>query len=357
MERLILTTVFLLLLTGCTVADNGITGEASDLLGRQIALPNTQLPSVNETSDSASSEDDVSGSEIIEPKDIIKHNVTLYNNIGAVINEVHLVKGGISELLASDIQPDSDVLVQWLTTEQYSSAPDDLRGGESIYFMLIVGEQKIPIMTARVVDSDIREELYITSDGIGLFREEDVYYFSEIAFFREGDVYYFSPQPDYPDREENSGARIFHAQYLYLPQVRRWLLQRKGQCLFAVGLGEGEIRTYFPNYTGDIPQFGPTVVISCETIYLEDVCVEFADDFTVTEVRESDELRTFTPDDVIVISVDHVRGPRLYFRYRDAQGNVYRQYVTDQFRDNNNGGVVNPMLTLDDEYYKLVPVE
>lgn len=194
------------------------------------------------------------------------------------------------------------------------------------------------------MDNEIHEELHITSD--------------EIAFFRKEDIYYISPQPDYLDRQENHGEDIIKAQYLYLPQVRCWLRQREGQLLFAVGLEIEEILAYFPKYTGDIPLVTRAAVISCETIYFEDVCIEIADDYrTVTEIRESDELRTFTPDDVIVISVDHMRFPYLYFRYQDSQGNVRRQYVNDQQRDNNNGTIISHMLTLEDEYYKLVPVE
>lgn len=274
----------------------------------------------------------------------IEHNTTLYNYIGAIIEEVRLVNGGTTEILASNIQPGSSVSAQWVTTEQYPSEPDDFSNCESPYFILIVSGQEIPITIARLVDNEIHEELLFT--------------FDEIAFFQTENDYYFSPQSDYLDRAANHGESIVQVQYLYLPQVRRWLRQQEGQLLFAVGLEKEEILSYFPKYTGDIPLVTRAAVISCETIYFEDVHVEMKEEYgTVLEIRKSDELHTFTPEDVMVISVDHVRSPYLYFRYQDAQGNVHRQYVNDQQRDNNNGTIVSHMLTMDDEYYKLVPVD
>lgn len=345
MERLKLTMVltFLLLLTGCTVSDKDVTDEAPGSSEQQVISSQVQPPSESEAPASALTEEAVFEPEIIGPVVCtIEHRVTLYNHTGAVIDEVRLVRGDSSERLVGDLQPGSETPVQWITKEQ---SPGDLGRWDAPYFMLIVAGREIPIMTARLVDSDIREELYIESD--------------EIAFFRVEDTYYFSPQPDYPDREENPEAHIFHAQYRYLPQVRRWLHQREGQLLFAVGLWEDEIRTYFPDYTEEIPRVTCAAVISCETIYLEDVHLkESPDDYQLfTEIRGSDTLRTFAPDDVIVIPVDHIGGPYLYYRYRDGQGNIRRQYVMDQHRDGNNGGIFNRMLTLDDAYYKLIPVE
>jgi len=324
--KLIMVLAFLLLLNGCAISDKDTSGG----------------------SDTSFSEEDSTDTETINP-DIYttEHKITLYNYIGAIIDEVRLVNGNTSEILASNIQSGSSVLARWVTTTEYLSEPDDFSSGESPYFILSVSGQEIPITAARLVDNEIHgnhEELHITSD--------------EIAFFHTENNYYFSPQPDYLEREKNPGEYDIQAQYLYLPQVQRWLQQREGQLLFAVGLEEEEIRAYFPKYTGDIPLTTCAAMISCETIYFEDVYAEVADESgTITEIRESDELRTFTPDDVIVISVDHVRSPERYFRYQDAQGNVHRQYVNDQQRDNNNGSIISHMLTLDDEYYKLVPVE
>lgn len=339
---------FLLFLSGCTLSDKDTSGKVSDSPEHQIASSQALPQPVSEVPDFFFSEEAISDFEMINPNVYtIEHNVTLYNYIGAVIDEVRVVKGSASEILASNIQPGSSVLAQWVTTEQHPPEPDGFNNFESPYFILIVSEQEIPITVARLVDNEIHEiheELHITSD--------------EIAFFCTENIYYFSPQSDYLDREENPREHIIQAQYLYLPQVRRWLRQREGQLLFAVGLEEEEILAYFPKYTGDIPWGTLAAVISCETIYFEDVHTEVANDYrTVTEIRKSDELRTFTPNDVIVISVDHVRFPHLYFRYQDAQGNVRRQYINDQNRDNNNGTITSHMLTLDDEYYKLVPVE
>lgn len=343
--KLIMILAFLLLLSGCIISNEDTFSKVSDSSEHQIASSNALSQPVSEVADCSFSEEAITDFEMLN-LDIhtIEHNTTLYNYIGVIIDEVRLVNGSTSEILASNIQPGSSVLTQWFTTEQYPPEPDGFSNCESPYFILIVSGQEIPITVARLVDNEIYEELHIT--------------FDEIAFFHTENTYYFTPQSDYLDREENPGEQIVQVQYLYLSKVQRWLRQREGQLLFAVGLEEEEILAYFPKYTGDIPLVTRAAVISCETIYFEDVRVEIANESgTVTEIRESDELRTFTPDDVIVISVDHVRFPYLYFRYQDAQGNVYRQYVNDQQRDNNNGTITSHMLTLDDEYYKLVPVE
>lgn len=292
----------------------------------------------------------VSGSEMeMANQDVntIEHNMTLYNYTGVTIDQVHLVSGSISGILASNIQPGSSVLAQWITTGQCPSDPEDFSSCESPYFVITVSGQKIPITVARLVSSELNED------------PQEVLHlsFDEIAFFNTEDTYYFSPQPDYLDREVNSEENDVQVQYLYLPKVQRWLRQREGQLLFAVGLEEEEILAYFPNYAEDIPWVTCAAMISCETIYLEDVRVEIeTENRIVTEIRESNKLQTFTPDDVIVIPVDHVRFPYLYFRYKDKAGDVHRQYVIDQQRDSNNGTIVSRMLTLNDKLYNVVPV-
>ena len=294
----------------------------------------------------------MANNEPLEPKidtieHIIEHNITLYNNTGAVINEVYLVQGDMPRLLAGSIEPGVSASAYLSTTDRSPPEQEGFSNWESPYFVLIVAGNEIPVTVARLWrdDSlDIYEELRTDSD--------------EIAFFFTEGVYYFSPQSDYLDKEGTRTESAVQVQYRYLSQVRRFLRQREGQLLFAAGLEEEDFLTYFPGYTGELPRFGRTAVISSETIYLEDVYVEIDDDYkTVTEIRRSDELRMFTPEDVIVVSVDHVRFANIYFRYKDAQGNVHRQYVNDQFRDNNNGGIVMNMLTLDDEYYECILVE
>lgn len=277
--KLIMVFAFLLLLSGCRISNEDTFGKVSDSSEYQIASSHALSQPVSGVPDIYT----------------IEHNTTLYNYIGAIIEEVHFVNGSTSEILASNIQPGSSVLAQWVTTEQYPSEPDGDRNCESPYFILIVSGQEIPITAARLVDNELNEEL----------NEELHITFDEIAFFCTEDMYYFSPQSDYLDREENPAENIVQVQYLYLPQVQRWLRQSEGQLLFAVGLEEEEILAYFPKYAGDIPWVTRAAMISCETIYLEDVRVEIeTENRTVTEIRESNELRTFTPDDVIVIPVD-----------------------------------------------------
>lgn len=343
--KLISVLAFLLLLSGCNISNKDTFDKVSDSSENQITSSHELSQQAREIPDSSFYEEPISDLEIINPDgNTIEYKIKLYNYIGVIIDEVRLVKGNTSEILASNIQPGSSTLAHWVTTEQYPLEPDGFNNSEKPYFILIVSGQEIPITVARLVDNEIHEELHIA--------------FNEIAFFHTENIYYFSPQSDYLDREENPGEHIVQVQYLYLPQVQRWLQQREGQLMFAVGLEEEDILAYFPEYTGDIPLVTSAAVISCETIYIEDVRIDIANDYkTVTEIRESDKLRTFTPDDVIVIAVDHVRFPYLYFRYQDAQGNVHRQYVTDQQRDSNNGTIANHMLTLNDEYYELIPVE
>ena len=322
--KFIMVLACLMLLSGCSRSDQDTVDKVPESSEYQTDSSNTLPQPVSEMPD----------------KDTIENNTTLYNYIETVIDEVRLVNGSTSLILAENMQPGDSVLAQWDTAEQDLSE----QGGESPYFILVVSGQEIPITVARLADKEMYEELYLNLD--------------EIAFFHTDGVYYFSPQADYLDREKSPGTGNVPTQYLYLPQVQRWLQQREGQLLFAVGLAEEEIHAYFPEYKDDIPLTTCAAMISCETIYLEDVHVEVATESgMVTEIRESDELQIFTTDDVIVIPVDHVRFPDLYFRYQDAQGNVHRQYVMDQSRDDNNGTITSHMLTSDDEYYELVPVE
>ena len=323
MKRLIFILLLstLILLTGCAVTENSNSGEMPVLPLAGAALDSNK----------------------VNPESSVEErSLTLYNNVGAVIDEVRLVNGNDYKTLAVNIQPDSTIFIQG--TEQYLLNADDFAGGESPYFSLIVSGKEIPITDARLVDNEIHEQLHID--------------FDEIVFFCIDNSYFISPQSDYIDRNGNFGEQSTMVKYVYLPQVERWLRQREGQLLYAVGFAGDDVLSYFPDYIGDIPSVTYAAMISSETIYLEDIYVEVSDDYSiVTEIRQSNELRIFNPDDVIVVPVDHVRFPKIYFRYQDAQGNIYRQYATDQFRDNNNGSIVNHMLTPEDEYYRLVPAE
>ena len=311
MVRLIqqITLLFLLMSTGCTVLDSAIND------------PKTETA---------------------------EHNVILHNRTGVAIDEVRSVIDTASELLAGNMESDSSTTAHWSAVEHLPSVQEDsFSNREAPYFILIVSGQEIPVTVARLVYSDIHE-----------IHEELPFIFDEIAFFNLDGNYYFSPQPDYLVNEMTFTENIINVQYRYLPQVRRWLRQREGQLLFAAGLETEKILEFFPDYTGDIPWGSSTAVISCETIFFEDVRVELLEDYrTAVEIRESNELTIFTPEDVMIVSVDHARFLDFYYRYKDMHGNVHRQYVNDQFRDSNNGGIITSMLSLSDEYFTLMPVE
>lgn len=263
----------------------------------------------------------------------------------AAIDEIFWVLGDTATLLAANVQTGDSLAFTWPAAGREQTGPEDFTAQEAPCFRLVVAGREIPVTTARLVTSGPRDEL--------------VFSFNTIAFFQDGDGWFFSPQPDYPSLKEDAPTDTVRAHYLYLPQVRRWMRRHEGQHLFAVGLSEAAIRAYFPHYTGDIPWVIRAAIVCSETVSLEDVHTELSGDWldVVTEVRSSDTLRTFTPNDVMVVAVDHVWGPALYYRYRDNAGGIRRQYICNQFKDGNNGGIVNLMLTPDDPYYTLIEAD
>lgn len=274
--------------------------------------------------------------------------ITVCNYSATAIDQVLLVQGDTLWTLAVDLQPGAQAPASWTPTRWIPPAPyEEFVEAEAPGILLVVGGRQLPVDTARLVgmQRDVRQEM--------------VFNFDFLALCQDGENWYFSPQPDYADRLEGAGGGIQQAQYRYLSRARRWVMQQPGQKLFALGIWPGQVETYFPEYAGEIPEYGCTALLSCETIYLEDVYLEYTmeDMYHVTEVRASEELRPFTTGDVMLISVDHVREPRLYYRYRDEAGNISRQLVYDQHMDGNNGGVVNYMLAEGDPNYTLVPVE
>lgn len=147
--KLIMVLAFQLLLSGCIASNKDTSGKVSGSSEHQIASSHALPQPISGVPDSAFSQETISDSEIANPNVYtIEHNATLYNYIGTVIDEVRLVKGGASVILASNVQSDSSVMVQWFIAEQYSSEPDGFSNCESPYFMIIVSEQEIPITVA-----------------------------------------------------------------------------------------------------------------------------------------------------------------------------------------------------------------
>lgn len=280
---------------------------------------------------------------------IIEHSATIANKTNKVIDEVYLIRDEDSRLLVSNVQPNSSEYVTWNYEEEFLLEEYDASLWGSPYFVLVVDGEKIPVMTAKMKINEANEQLYVTTDWVN--SNDDLGVTSDtIAFFEDNGDYYYSPQYDYLTRVADENVN-----YLYIPQLESWLRQRDNQVLFASSLGYGQFKKYFKDYKGEIPRYMPTAVVTTEPIYLEDVSVEANSDYSnYREVRNSNKTKLFTPNDVMIVSADSVRNYELYFKFVDDKGVVHREYVSEQGRDSNNGGIVMCIVGEDDINLKLI---
>lgn len=288
---------------------------------------------------SSSEESDSQPQMKIQPE---SWEITLFNKMDIALDLITVTHNGMENVVYTSLLPGESTSVHWDKDAESQTYED--RGGRAPCFTVSVGGRIVQVDTLRIVGNDNREEL--------------VFDFAALALFREGEEFFLSPQLDYTNLQPNLEQNLYAVSYRYLPQVQRWLQMVPGQLLFAVGLEENEFQALFPNFEEDIPEYGVTAIICIEEIYLQDITVEVdqrPDYPSVTETKKSDTVQVFTPDDVMVIRVDHVRGPYMYYYYKDSEGGVHRQYVQDQFRDGNNGGIINTVLTGQGDYYTIIP--
>lgn len=269
-----------------------------------------------------------------------EYSMHLVNHTGQTLERVSAQIGDKEFLLWENLGNGESAQTQWTYTgppflrDRYNWAP---------VFVLEVGGQSVAVDSLKLYSEYIRQEYVWDTE--------------EIAFFVEPDGEIFcSPQEEYWSRETDEENHIRLGTYRYLPQVRRWILcETPGQQLFGVGMsGEREFRELFPDQQDvKYPTLGAQcIMIASDNIYLHDVVMRTREDERVRweECTLSDKETLYTPQDVTLFSLDHVGSPSYYYRYRGSDGNIIRQSVHDQMKDENNGGVSNSILVLDDPY-------
>ncbi len=288
----------------------------------------------------------------------ITYSATLSNFTDTKIDEVYIRRGNTSKKLAENLDINESVYVEWSYNEVYPANNADYSEWDSPYFVVVTNSKEVLITKAKIASnelSEIREELYLTSDW-----SEDKLNInnSKIIFFEENDEYYLSTQVDYLDKIMYSNNEFIDAEYIYFHEVRRWIRKREGQHLYAIGLSKQEIIEYFPKYEGENLEGVHAILLSDDKVYLHDVYIDVSEDGeTAIETLKSNDISEFNITDSLLLEVDHARNFEVYFRYEDINGNIKRQYVSDEFRDNNNNGIINVVLDIEDEAYDIIYLE
>ncbi len=292
---------------------------------------------------------------------LIEYSSQLYNYTGNIIDEIYVVKGEEKILLASEVEDGENFQGNWAFFEKNLVTEYGYIDWGSPYFLLVIDGEEIPITVAKInTPEDFarpRQELYITNEknnNDADTPEGGIITSEEIVFFYEHGEYFLSRQLDYLTNNDKEKAN-----YVYLPKVERWLLQKNGQLLFAVGMTDEKILEHFPDYHQKLPMYQKAVLLSTDTIYLEDFSIEQdEEDYTkYYEIKLSDNKKAFTPNDIMIIEVDHVMDFRYYYRYRDSSGNLQRYFVTDGFVDYNNKGIYINEIPYDSDYFNLILAE
>ncbi len=285
----------------------------------------------------------------------IEHSAEFYNGTGRTIDELYLVRGSDYKNIASVLSSDESIFIDWTYEEK-----DNFDRWGSPYFIIVIDGEEIPITKSKIISNDAREELYITSKWSYNDDANEVLN-DVISFFYDNGEYYFAPQKIDIFSEISYKDGYEEVQYLYLPQVERWLLQEEGQLLFVAGMSKEEFSKYFPDYTEELPMWAMGGIISSETIFMEDVGVAYNDNaYTAVEIRYSDELQEFTTDDVMVTTTPNdinFISDNTYFRFIDKDGNVHRYEVFEQQRDGNNGGQTMNKLDVNNSGFTFIPLE